>query len=166
MKRRHAFGIAAMALMLVVALFTAGCNGKTRELKEGVTGIWRLESATSDDMSAALTDALGMSSFVVFDEDGTFSVRLLIAGKTIEREGTWKVKDDQIVVDVPEMKEPEGGESSPADLSGPAIEGMVVTVEEGGLSLNGEHLACERVSQERYDEIVEASASKLEESAE
>lgn len=166
MKKRRLMGAVALATILVVALFTAGCDGKTRELKESVVGIWRLEYATSDELSASLGEALGVASFMTFDNDGTFSIRMLLAGNVTEREGSWRVEDGQILVDVPEMEKPEGGEENLLDISGPAVEGMVVVPEEDGLNVDGELVTCKRISQDEYDEVIEASAGKGQELSE
>ena len=161
MKRRHAFGIAAMALMLVVALFTAGCGDKTAELSEAVTGIWRVEKSGGTDLTS-LEDA-GLAVFYMFDDDGTFTMRALAMGSTADRTGSWEVKDGQVVVSVPEMKEQaaEVG-SSGIKLTGPAIEETAVTVEEGTLKveISSKEVEAKEVTQEEYDEIVKASEAK------
>lgn len=51
MKKRRAFGIAAIAMALVVALFAAGCGDKTAELSKAVTGIWRVEKSGGTDLT-------------------------------------------------------------------------------------------------------------------
>lgn len=64
MKRRYAFGIAVMAVALVVALFTAGCDDKTAELSKTVTGIWKVEKSGGTDLTN-LEDA-GLVAFFLY----------------------------------------------------------------------------------------------------
>lgn len=164
MKRRYAFGIAVMAVALVMALFTAGCGGdKTAELSKTVTGIWKAEKSGGTDLTA-LEDA-GLAAFYIFDDDGTFTIRALVMGSTVDRTGSWEVKDGQVVVSVPEAKEQAGDAGSSGiklKLTGPAIKDAAVTVEEGTLKveINSQEMEAEEITQEEYDEIVKASEAK------
>lgn len=161
MKKRRAFGIAAIAMALVVALFAAGCGDKTAELSKAVTGIWRVEKSGGTDLTT-LEDA-GLAVFYMFDDDGTFTMRALAMGSTVDRTGSWEVKDGQVVVSVPEAKEQTGDAgSSGIKLTGPAIKDAAVTVEEGTLKveINSKKMEAKKVTQEDYDEIVKASKAK------
>lgn len=163
MKRKHALGIVAVAMVFLVALFTAGCGDKTTELSEAVTGIWKVEKSGGTDITANYED-LGLAVFYIFDDDGTFTIRGLAMGSTIDRTGSWEVKDGQVVVNVPETKEQADDASSSGitKLKGKAIEDATVTVEEGTLKveINSQEMEAKEVTQGEYDEILKASKAK------
>ena len=84
-------------------------------------------------------------------------------GSTVDRTGSWEVKDGQVVVSVPEAKEQTGDAgSSGIKLTGPAIKDAAVTVEEGTLKveINSKEMEAKEVTQGEYDEIVKASEAK------
>lgn len=169
MKRKRMLNLVVVVTLLLVAPFATGCSeqakkqdvaahtNKTSELKQNVTGIWRVEKSDGTDISSTLEDA-GLSAFYIFDEDGTFTMRLLASGEKLDRIGTWKITKDHVVINVPEMEErTDDSNSLIVKLSGKEIKDAEVAMEDGTLEveLNDHKIQANKTTQKQYDDIIE-----------
>ena len=80
--------------------------------KEDVVGAWHVfESSTAD--FKVMEDA-GMFFVFQFDDDGTFTNSIIIQDASLDRVGTYEIRDGKIYVNLPELEKSESKDENAA----------------------------------------------------
>lgn len=160
--------LAVFALTSVLAL--VGCGGSSsQETGETDGGQAALEEASGlskeDVVGYYLLDGASDAIFTDYQlkEDGTFVMEICAAGSSVERTGTYEIRDGKVYVNVPE------GESGEITVKGTTMNISAKAVEDAELVIEGDTLTtsdigqngvtAQRITSEKYQELVEATAA-------
>ena len=132
--------------------------------REDVVGIWHIiESGGSD--AKAFEDA-GMFFAFQFADDGTFTNSIIILDKSLDRVGTYEIRDGKIYVNLPEMEKIESKDDNAQlkSLSAKAIENAELTLDNGILTTNqfsddGSSLKAEKITEKEYKKLKKKAAA-------
>lgn len=165
-----AFMLVLTGLFMVVGYSASNANTESVEESaqlqpEEYLGTWRVMSMGDEDMTRPAYD--GMFTTYVFEEDGTFKSNVTVYGQTMERAGTYEVRDGALYVSLPEMDESIGSveyQGVTVTPSGPAVEDVEIRFDGDQLTTetfngDGRVVSAVRISDEEYEALVEESAS-------
>lgn len=157
---RVALVLAGALTALAVAFGLAACSAPTLAQDE-VVGTWNV----TDSNGTAMADMNEKGAYVLyqFNDDGTFSMISYMQDSSVQRDGTWEIDGETVLVDVPASEsEVASGDGPIVSLSADAVEDATVTFKDGILTAEGigaGPVTAERIDEARYDEIVAHAAS-------
>ncbi len=158
---RFALALAGALAALAVALGLAACSTEPTLSQDEVVGIWNV----TDSNGTAMADMNEKGAYVLyrFNDDGTFNMVSYLQDSSVQRDGTWEIDGETVLVDVPAVESEAASSDGPiSSLSGDAIEDATITFEDGTLMAEGigdGTVTAERIDEARYDEIVAHAAS-------
>ncbi len=132
--------------------------------KEDVVGVWHVFESSAADYKV-MEDA-GMFFVFQFDDDGTFTNSIIIRDASLDRVGTYEIRDGKIYVNLPELEKSESKDENAAikSLSADAIENAELTLEDGILTTNqfaddGTTIKAEKMTDKEYEKLKKKAAS-------
>ena len=150
-------------LVATICLGFVGCAGvgKSGVSKEDLVGYWHIIDS-GGEKTESVEESAGLYLFYRFDSDNTFTMDIVLAGKSYTRIGTYKIEGEKILVSVPAMKESSSGALS---LHADALVDAALTLEKGVLSSNeistdGKTTFAEEITEAEYKQMVGKSKAK------
>lgn len=154
--------VAAALFTLLVAAGLASCSAPAPSLpEEDVVGIWN----TTDSNGTAMADMneKGMYVLYQFESGGIFKMTAFVQDQSTERQGTWEIDGEKVIVNVPAAEGQEySGDGPIVSLSADAVENAEITIEDGKLTtedIGNVTVTAERIDDARYQEILAHTAS-------
>ena len=132
--------------------------------KEDVVGIWHVFETGDNNLEKV--EKAGMYLMFQFDDDGTFTNSIILQDASLDRVGTYEIRDGKIYVNLPEMKKTRSEENSGpvGSLSAKAVEDAELTLEDGVLSTDqfsedGSTIKAEKITEKEYNKIKKKAAA-------
>lgn len=160
--KRAAKALAGLLTVIAVAFGLVSCSAAPALSRDEVVGTWNVVDSNGTTM-ADMNDR-GIYVLYRFNDDGTFNMIAYVQDSSIQRDGTWEIDGETVLVNVP-ADEADGVISDDGaidSLSADAIEGAEITFEDGTLTaedIGDETVTAERIDEARYNEIVAHAAS-------
>lgn len=141
-------------LGLTVAL--VGCSSEPKLSDSDVVGTWNATQMSGDNSTSSAQDLNDKGLYVLyrFDEDHTFHMIGLVQGTEAVRDGSWEIKDGNVLINVAA-----DGEGT---LKGDAISDGLIEISGSTLktdAIGNGHVEAEKVSDDELAQIYEKSKS-------
>lgn len=145
-----------VALVLFSTMLLVGCSGGLKS--SDVDGYWVVQSSGDSSFEEMLDK--GIFTTYYFEGEDTFKLIGRVQDTTLEREGTYKIENNKVIINVPEIPSEQTDDLGPIkSVSGKAIESGEITIDGDtltakGVSTDGSEIIAKKITSEQYEEYV------------